>query len=265
MGNFHLITIPMSHYCEKARWALDRLEIKYKEERHIQMFHYLRSFMVSGGPNVPILIDDGKVIQDSTAILQHLEQYATDENKLYPKDQNLKTEVEKLEDLFDEQLGFDSRRWLYYQMMPKAYQSIFSMAQGVPLIEKILLPLASPFLLLLIKSHPDTRRKDVEAGFLRSQATIEKIDALLADGRPYLVGNHFSAADLTLACMMSPFIVPPQYGIRLPDINGLSQSMRNTINEFRNTLTGKHVLKMYQSERHLSNEQQAVLCNVKAF
>ena len=30
------ITIPISHYCEKARWALDRAGVAYVEERHVQ-------------------------------------------------------------------------------------------------------------------------------------------------------------------------------------------------------------------------------------
>ena len=34
-----LITIPISHYCEKARWALDRAGIGYREERHVQIVH----------------------------------------------------------------------------------------------------------------------------------------------------------------------------------------------------------------------------------
>ena len=36
-----LITIPISHYCEKARWALDRAGIEYREERHIQGVHQI--------------------------------------------------------------------------------------------------------------------------------------------------------------------------------------------------------------------------------
>ncbi len=31
-----LLTIPISHYCEKARWALDRAGLDYVEERHVQ-------------------------------------------------------------------------------------------------------------------------------------------------------------------------------------------------------------------------------------
>jgi glutathione S-transferase len=54
MPNLRLLTIPISHYCEKARWALDRLGLPYVEERHLQVFHYLRSYPLSGGPNVPV-------------------------------------------------------------------------------------------------------------------------------------------------------------------------------------------------------------------
>ncbi|MCW3023116.1 MAG: Glutathione S-transferase family protein, partial [Conexibacter sp.] len=30
-----LVTIPISHYCEKARWALDRAGVAYEERRHL--------------------------------------------------------------------------------------------------------------------------------------------------------------------------------------------------------------------------------------
>ena len=34
-----LITIPMSHYCEKARWGLAHAGVEYVEEAHLQVFH----------------------------------------------------------------------------------------------------------------------------------------------------------------------------------------------------------------------------------
>ncbi len=36
-----LITIPLSHYCEKARWALDRVALPYREEPHAPLLHRL--------------------------------------------------------------------------------------------------------------------------------------------------------------------------------------------------------------------------------
>jgi hypothetical protein len=34
-----LVTIPISHFCEKARWALARAGLQYTEQRHVQIVH----------------------------------------------------------------------------------------------------------------------------------------------------------------------------------------------------------------------------------
>ena len=120
-----LITIPISHYCEKVRWALSRLEIPYHEERHLQGYHYPRTFWVSGGPAVPVLIDGKKVISDSTNILKHLDYYyASTETRLYPTDSEQCRQVEALEDLFDQQLGVESRRWVYSHYLQRPHEMI---------------------------------------------------------------------------------------------------------------------------------------------
>ena len=41
MTQRRLLTIPISHFCEKARWALDRAGVDYVERRHIQLVHAL--------------------------------------------------------------------------------------------------------------------------------------------------------------------------------------------------------------------------------
>jgi glutathione S-transferase len=48
-----LLTIPISHYCEKARWALERAGIPYREERHVQGVHQIVALRASGGITVP--------------------------------------------------------------------------------------------------------------------------------------------------------------------------------------------------------------------
>jgi glutathione S-transferase len=65
-----LITIPMSHYCEKARWGLDHAGLAWREEAHLQVFHYraVRRYTSSG--MVPVLVDGEHAIADSTAILK---------------------------------------------------------------------------------------------------------------------------------------------------------------------------------------------------
>ena len=77
------------------------------------------------------------------------------------------------------------------------------------------------------------------------------MDALLADGRKYLVGDQFSAADLTLACMMAPLVLPRQYGITLPTIEELPAGMKDAVKEFQATLTGRFTLHLFATERSL--------------
>src|SRR5215212_1631565 len=51
-----LVTIPISHYCEKARWALERVGIPYREERHVQGIHRFAARRAGGGITVPVLV-----------------------------------------------------------------------------------------------------------------------------------------------------------------------------------------------------------------
>ena len=90
---------------------------------------------------------------------------------------------------------------------------------------------------------------EVDAGLIRAQEIVHKIDERLFDGREYLVGDRFSAADLTLACMMAPFVLPAQYGIRLPTIEEVPIAMRETVRGFRNSAAGQFTLRLFAMKR----------------
>ncbi len=249
MNQLHLLTIPMSHYCEKARWALERLGLSYREERHLQVFHYPFSFGLSRGPNVPVLVDGQRVVTDSTRILQYLDGYATPEQRLYPDEPGLRAQVEAWEDRFDEELGVDSRRWVYHHYLFRPVGAFRGAAQGVPLWEKLLMPLAAPLIMILITALLRPSAERVEQGLQRSRALVAQLDALLADGRPYLLGDRFTAADLTLASLMAPYLLPAQYGIKLPRPDEVPPAMGVNVKEFRATRTGRYVLDLYATQR----------------
>ena len=52
----HLVTIGVSHYCEKARWALERAGVEYVEDAHAPILHYAVSLARYGQRTTPILI-----------------------------------------------------------------------------------------------------------------------------------------------------------------------------------------------------------------
>ena len=71
----------------------------------------------------------------------------------------------------------------------------------------------------------------------------------LADGRPYLVGERFTAADLTFAALSAPMIMPPEYGVPLPTPDELPAEMAATVRELRAHPAGAHALAMFRDER----------------
>lgn len=88
----------------------------------------------------------------------------------------------------------------------------------------------------------------------RTQRARGRIDDLfarvaqtLADGRPYLAGDTFSAADLTFASLAGPLVAPPEYGAPLPPLDEAPDDLRRLIDDFRNTAAGEFVLRLYQT------------------
>jgi glutathione S-transferase len=108
-----LITIPVSHYCEKIRWALTRLQIPFVEERHMPPFHLLATQPV-GGRSVPVLITAANTFTDSADILKYLDSIAPDNLKLYPHNPEERRQVEELVESFDAVLAPAVRQWFYF-------------------------------------------------------------------------------------------------------------------------------------------------------
>ena len=102
-----LLTIPISHYCEKARWALDLAGIEYREERHVQGIHQIAARRAGGGNTVPVLVTSGGVLGDSSDILAWVDERLPPDMRLFAGD---RSEIEALCKRFDEVLGPADRR-----------------------------------------------------------------------------------------------------------------------------------------------------------
>src|ERR1700685_3118778 len=111
-----LVTIPISHYCEKARWALDRAGIEYVEQAHIQAIHRVATHRAGGGLTAPVLRCAEGVLADSTDILAWANAQSPSLRAIYPKNADRAAAVRRLEDYLDTHLGPQSRCWLYQQL-----------------------------------------------------------------------------------------------------------------------------------------------------
>jgi glutathione S-transferase len=103
MDTLLLWHIPLSHFSEKVRWALDCKGITHR--RHVLGPNYLiHIWRATGQGKLPVLWLDGRAIADSTRIIAALEERYP-EPPLYPLDPAARERALALEDDLDVTLG----------------------------------------------------------------------------------------------------------------------------------------------------------------
>jgi glutathione S-transferase len=244
-----LVTIPISHYCEKARWALERAALPYREERHVQGVHQFAARRAGGGTTVPVLVTPDGVLGDSKDILAWVDERTPAEHRLFPAEHDARDEVEHLCRRFDEELGPRGRRLMYVQMLAQRELMLSFNNAGVPYWEDRAIrygwPLALRFARRVLDIRPGIEIEDEAAVF----GELDYIAELLADGRPYLCGERFSAADLTFAALSASIIVPPVYGVSLPQPDVLSPAMADLVQRAREHPAGRYALTLFAEHR----------------
>jgi glutathione S-transferase len=242
-----LITMPHSHYAEKARWALDWLALPYREEPHVPLLHRLPTTR-NGGRSVPVLLHGERRLCDSTDILLHADA-SSGGDKLYPGDPAQRAEVTALEDRFDDVLGPHTRRWAYAQLLSDRRALRKMMSRGVPWLEAALLPLLMPAIVPTVRAAFRITPDSAERSRLRVWELFKEVDERLRDGRPFLVGGRFTAADLTFAALASPVVLPAQCGASYPPLDEVHGAMREEVLRLRDTDAGQFALRLYGQHR----------------
>lgn len=245
-----LVTIPISHYCEKARWALDRAGIAYQERRHLPGIHRVAVKRAGGRQTAPVLVcDDGTVVDESSDIIVYAHNRAPAGRGMIPADPALAAEACALADDFDERLGPATRLWVYHQMFDHPDLAQVSMTDGVPAWQRHAFRYGNKALAFGVGRFLNVNNENAVTAERTFRAIYDDVDTRLADGRRYLAGDTFSIADLTFAALSAPLIGPPEYGVRLPAVAQLPPGMRPTVEELRETRAGRHALRMFATER----------------
>jgi glutathione S-transferase len=244
-----LVTIPISHYCEKARWARERAGIPYSEERHVQGIHRVAARRAGGGTTVPVLVTPEGVLGESEAILVWVDERTPPEDRLFPADRAERSEVETLCRRLDERLGPTGRRLMYTNMLAQRKLMLRFNNQGVPAWEDRLLRAGWPVIIRWAKRElgirPGVEVED-EAAVWRE---FDFVADLLADGRPHLCGTRFGAADLTFAALSASMIVPPVYGVPLPQPDLLPPHIAALVKRAREHPAGRYAMALFEERR----------------
>jgi glutathione S-transferase len=242
-----LITIPLSHYCEKARWGLDWVHLSYREEPHAPLLSRLATKRSERG-TVPVLVHGNRRCIDSTDILKFADEVRGGD-LLYPLDRKLRVEVEALVTWFDRELGPHSRRWGYGMLMPHAKLLSRIWSCRVPRWEAVLVPVMAPLVRRLVGRVYRITPESVESSLARVRGVFLRVDELLSDGRRFLVGERFTAADLTFAALAAPVLLPVECRAVHPALDAVPVAMQKEISHFRESEAGRFALRLYSQER----------------
>ena len=193
-----LIQIPFSHNCVKVRVALGLKGLKY-ETQDIAPMDRASVVAASGQGLVPVLLDDGRAIADSTAILLYLEKRYPDP-PLIPSDPTARACCLILEDWADQAFMTLARRAAYRNILsrPGKLASMFFPGDPAP----------ARWIKERIARRVVARRFGLSPGrHARDVAEAKRLAGLAMarlGGRRWLQGESPTIADVALAAMSAP-------------------------------------------------------------
>jgi glutathione S-transferase len=202
--------IELSHYNEKARWALDYKGVPYETRVPMPGLHGFTAFVKTRGKQrrLPVIELDGRRIGDSTAIIAALEEYQP-EPPLYPADPDERARALELEDWFDEQLAPELRRFVWHHTLDDTDVVVGALFTRPSPGRERFLRATAPVARMLVRSDYGVSE---ESAARAREAVVAAMDRVERELQPsgYLVGDRFSVADLTAASLFTPVLAPPE-------------------------------------------------------
>lgn len=234
-----LDTISASHFVEKVRWCMDRLDLTYTER---PAGGTLSAFYL--GHSVPRLrFRTGAVqssIGNSAEILRYLwGRYAADKAHdarfLEPTAERL-----ELESRID-RCGVALQVWVYHHILDDRDLTLHAWGCNSPVIpawQRFFLRLVFPLQRLLIRKSfrisPTHYQRSVE----RVSTLLEEVEQALEDGRRSILGGELNFSDLAFASIMGLWLQPTGYGggkadtVRLEE-SQLPEGMRSDVEHWK--------------------------------
>jgi hypothetical protein len=203
-----LITFPPSLDCELSRFLLAHYRIPHEERRHVVIFSFFATLWYGSTLLVPLLYGGSYPTLDT--VRKMIDYF----DSLCPADRNLllagpgRDSVEADWKAFNGTLGTATAAFAYFHLLPLRQIMIRPLTEGTPGFETLAVRLAYPLFAWFLRKVLNLSARIAAEAHGQIRTAVQNVDARLADGRQYLVGDCFSLSDMAFANALAPLALP---------------------------------------------------------
>lgn len=240
-----LYTFAISHFSEKARWALVLEGLPFEERPLVPGLHALVTRRLGNATSVPVLVDGAAAVQGSSAILDHLEKRGS--GCLVPTD-GFRAEAARIEAAADRAFGRGIQTIFYATLLKHRGLVTDLWSQKNERLGKLFYAASFPIMRALVTKAYRTSGDGVAKATDRFRQTFDELETSL-ESKPYFGGDALSRADITVASLLAPLCRPPEHPVKWP----LPVAELETFSkEFEGRPLWNYVLRMYAEHRRPS-------------
>ncbi len=204
-----------SHYNEKVRWALDWKGIAAERVNLLPGFHFRRARKLTGQTQTPFLSWGDETLAGSAAIVERIDAEVPDP-PLFPADPEARRETQRLIAWLDDEVGPATRLALFHALFadPEVAKPLFASEQ--PRWKAAAYGALVPRMIPMLRREMSIDAPNAARAEERIDEALDRVvGATAATG--YLVGDAFTAADLSAACLLFPLSFPPELPFVVPN------------------------------------------------
>jgi len=245
-----LITFPPSLDCELGRFLVQHYGVQYQEQRHALIFSSFATLRHGFTVIFPLLYDKSTKLVGPLAIANYYEARCAPGLHLWPEDANDKQQLEIDWTLFNNSLAFATAVFAYYHLLPHRQMMVEPLSADAPRFEQIAVQRGYSVFAGLLKLLLRLNAQHADQSVDLVRTIFNGVEARLADGRSYLMGDRLTLSDLAFAVAAAPVVLPPDYGGPIPSFEQMPPEVQSVVTEMRARPAGAYALRIYKEERH---------------
>ena len=210
-----LYQFELSQYSEKVRLILDYKGLEYRKIEVTPGVGQLELLRLSGQPQVPVLKDGDTIVTDSTEIALYLERKYP-ERPLIPTESLAKGQCLLIEEWADESIGLKSRKAFIGALNQNQNFRTSILPRNTPDLFKNLVGALPSELLDFLGTGVGLGGDALKEVHKSLKQDLEALTLILQE-RPYLVTDHPTLADLTVAGLSIALKLPSGSYVDIPE------------------------------------------------